>query len=67
MDFEAALELVASSSLFTTHTPVPAGHDMFDRELIAPYLRPYADQMGINLDRLLGLGISPQKTGTAST
>jgi starch phosphorylase len=60
MDFESALELVASSSLFTTHTPVPAGHDMFDRELIAPYLRPYADQMGINLDRLLGLGVSPQ-------
>ncbi len=40
--FDAALEAVAASTVFTTHTPVPAGHDHFQDSLIGPYLEPLA-------------------------
>ena len=54
--YEVAFELVRSSSVFTTHTPVPAGNDHFEPELISTYLKPLADQLGIGIDGLLGLG-----------
>lgn len=59
LDFEAALEQVASDTVFTTHTAVPAGHDLFDHRLIAPYFSDLARDLGITLDRLLALGASP--------
>ena len=37
MDFASALELVAAATVFTTHTPVPAGHDIFDHDLTIEY------------------------------
>lgn len=60
MDFEAALELVASGTVFTTHTPVPAGHDMFEHHLIANYFADYIDELGISMERFLALGTMPE-------
>lgn len=54
--FDEALEIVRSSSLFTTHTPVPAGHDKFTEDLIRIYLRHLPDRMNIGWDRFLNLG-----------
>ena len=56
MDFASALELVAAGTVFTTHTPVPAGHDIFERELLESYLGSYARELGLDADRFLALG-----------
>lgn len=56
MAFEPALEAVAASTLFTTHTPVPAGHDIFPRDLLSERLGPYLEQSGLALDKVLALG-----------
>ena len=58
MDFDSALELVASGTLFTTHTPVPAGHDIFSYSLIETYLSHFTQSLGIDLSRLYALGQS---------
>ena len=54
-----ALDRVRSGVLFTTHTPVPAGIDRFDRDLIAPYLQLWADRWGVDIDEVLALGRDP--------
>lgn len=54
--FEAAHEIVAASNVFTTHTPVSAGHDLFHPELAAVYLRPFSRRMDVPEELLLGLG-----------
>ncbi len=59
MDFDSALELVASGTIFTTHTPVPAGHDIFEDNLIHQYLGHFAAQLGIDIDRFIRLGRAP--------
>jgi starch phosphorylase len=51
-----AIRRVAAQTVFTTHTPVPAGHDRFDAALIEEHLGPLRDAMGISLDNLIGLG-----------
>ena len=51
-----ALQEVASSSVFTTHTPVDAGHDRFPADLAAEHLQPLADGLGLDLGEVLGLG-----------
>lgn len=56
LDFGEAREAVASSLVFTTHTPVPAGIDRFERELIDKYLSPYLPAIGLNLEEFLALG-----------
>jgi starch phosphorylase len=58
MDFECAMELVAAGTVFTTHTPVPAGHDIFDRQLAATYLGGMAEALGLDFERLYALGAS---------
>ncbi|MEN0109957.1 MAG: alpha-glucan family phosphorylase, partial [Planctomycetota bacterium] len=61
VSFEDALREVAQSMVFTTHTPVPAGHDRFDAELIEEHLGPTRDKLGITHDQLMGLGrVEPQ-------
>lgn len=60
MDFDGAMELVAASTVFTTHTPVPAGHDLFPRDMITRYFQSFAQELGITLPRLLEFGASPQ-------
>lgn len=54
--FEPALELVAAGTVFTTHTPVPAGHDIFDRGLMRAYFSNTMRDLGIDEDRFLSLG-----------
>jgi glycogen phosphorylase len=57
VDFDVAFAATRSGNLFTTHTAVPAGFDRFAPALIAQYLGRYAeDELGIGIDRLLGLG-----------
>ncbi len=63
MDFDSALELVAAHTVFTTHTPVPAGHDVFDQNLFRRYFSRSADEYGVALERLLELGSSPGNQG----
>jgi starch phosphorylase len=55
-DFHTALEAVAASTVFTTHTPVPAGHDEFDESLAMFYFEPLVRQLGIEAQELLSLG-----------
>ncbi len=55
-NFEEALELVRASSLYTVHTPVPAGHDYFDEGLFGKYMSGYPSKMGITWDNLMDLG-----------
>ncbi|MEG1544102.1 MAG: glycosyltransferase family 1 protein [Tannerellaceae bacterium] len=56
LDFDQAIELVRSSSLYTVHTPVPAGHDYFDEGLFGKYMGGYPALMGITWDDLMDLG-----------
>jgi len=56
LSFEAAMELVASSSIFTTHTPVPAGNDRFPPDLIQAYFEDYAKRLGLAFKVLMALG-----------
>ena len=56
LDFAEAREAVASSLVFTTHTPVPAGIDRFEEELIQKYLSPYIPSIGLNHKEFLALG-----------
>src|SRR5581483_1403255 len=54
--FDQALSRVAREVVFTTHTPVPAGHDRFHSGLIEEHLGPLRDQMHLSHDRLMSLG-----------
>lgn len=56
LGFDEALEIVRASSLFTTHTPVPAGHDYFPEELLRTYMYTYAEELGADWERFVGLG-----------
>lgn len=56
IDFDHALEIVRSSALYTVHTPVPAGHDYFDKGLFSKYMAHYADKLGITFEELIDLG-----------
>ncbi|MEU0072526.1 glycosyltransferase family 1 protein [Streptomyces sp. NPDC006332] len=56
LDFDSGLETVRAGTVFTTHTPVPAGIDRFDRELLARHLGPDAELPGIDVARVLHLG-----------
>ena len=63
MSFDSALELVASGTIFTTHTPVPAGHDIFDDNLIHQYLGKLPQALNISMERFLTLGLAPNSGG----
>ncbi len=56
LNFTEALEVVRSSSLFTTHTPVPAGHDAFPEYMIRQYMSHYPDELGISWEQYIDLG-----------
>ncbi|HOL30169.1 MAG TPA: alpha-glucan family phosphorylase, partial [Paludibacteraceae bacterium] len=56
LSFHEALEIVRSSSLYTVHTPVPAGHDRFDEALFGKYMKDYAALLNISWDDLMNLG-----------
>lgn len=56
LDFNVALELVRASSLYTVHTPVPAGHDYFDEGLFGKYMGEYPQKLGISRNDLMNMG-----------
>ncbi len=56
LSFEEALRRVSREVVFTTHTPVPAGHDRFDASLIEEHLGPVGDQLGLSHEQLMALG-----------
>ncbi|GAA2289184.1 glycosyltransferase family 1 protein [Streptomyces atrovirens] len=63
LDFDAALEAVRAGTVFTTHTPVPAGIDRFDRELVARHFGPHAELPNMEVDRVLRLGMESYPGG----
>ena len=56
LSYDQAIELVRASSLYTVHTPVPAGHDYFDEGLFGKYMGGYPARMGISWEDLMDLG-----------
>jgi glycogen phosphorylase/synthase len=56
LTFNQALEAVRSSTLFTTHTPVPAGHDAFEEDLLRKYISHYHNRLSITWGELMALG-----------
>jgi len=56
LTFDDALREVAAAAVFTTHTPVAAGHDRFDNGLIEEHLQPLAADLGLSHEALMGLG-----------
>ena len=56
LTFNQAMELVRASSLYTVHTPVPAGHDYFEEGLFGKYMGGYPAKLGITWDEFIGMG-----------
>jgi len=56
LTFEESIEIVRASTLFTTHTPVPAGHDSFEEDLLRKYISHYHTRLNITWDQLMALG-----------
>jgi glycogen phosphorylase len=56
MTFDEAVPRVSREVCFTTHTPVPAGHDRFSYDLVEEHLGPLREQLGISADRLMSVG-----------
>lgn len=56
LTFQEALEVVRASSLYTVHTPVPAGHDYFDEALIGKYMSPIVLELGITWQQFMDMG-----------
>jgi starch phosphorylase len=65
MPFPQAVEAVRAASVFTTHTPVPAGHDAFPFGLVEKYLAAYWPTLGLDRDRFLALGAHQEPYGQA--
>ncbi len=58
LDRQTAMEIIARTSIFTTHTPVAAGHDEFPADLVKPYLKPLAKQIDMPVEELTAWGQS---------
>ncbi len=56
IDLKTAMEVVPRTTVFTTHTPVPAGHDEFPAALVKPFVRPLSERLGITEDEILSFG-----------
>ncbi|RJO63304.1 MAG: glycosyltransferase family 1 protein [Myxococcales bacterium] len=56
LNFSEASEIVRASNVFTTHTPVPAGNDIFPPDLVDRYFHDYYTKLGLNREQFLGLG-----------
>ena len=64
VDFDTAVRQVARRTVFTTHTPAPAGHDRFPSDLVEEHMGPLRDTLGISHDRLMSLGrVHPDDAG----
>ncbi|MFA6448859.1 MAG: alpha-glucan family phosphorylase [bacterium] len=60
LDFWEARSVVRASNVFTTHTPVPAGNDVFKKDMVLSYLGNYVKRLGITEDAFIGLGRQDQ-------
>lgn len=67
LSFNEAKELVRTSNIFTTHTPVPAGNDRFSLEQISQFFSSYVHKFGISIEDLLKLGLEPNELGNLKT
>ncbi|MEM7116840.1 MAG: alpha-glucan family phosphorylase [Chloroflexota bacterium] len=65
MSFDEAMAIVKETTIFTTHTPVPAGHDAFGFHMIEQYFSGFWDELGISRERFLGLGGHEEEWGMA--
>lgn len=65
LGFDEAVEAVRAGTIFTTHTPVPAGIDRFPRELMERYFGQWAEDCGIAFDRLMAIGHMPGEPADA--
>ncbi|MFH2058677.1 MAG: alpha-glucan family phosphorylase [Pseudomonadota bacterium] len=63
LEFEGAYQVCKRTGVFTTHTPVAAGHDEFERDLILPYIIPYAEKYDLSTDEVLNWGSAPGSKG----
>ncbi len=63
LPFNAALEAVAAQCVFTTHTPVAAGHDSFGHELVTTHLGDFIRELGVPVERILDLARAPSVPG----
>ena len=61
VSFNIAKDIVTSKTVFTTHTPVPAGNDIFPVDLVKKYFDKYWEKLGITEDEFLGLGMKPKE------
>jgi starch phosphorylase len=64
MDYDEAEQEVRKTSVFTTHTSVSAGHDVFPFELMDKYFRPYCEQLGVSRGAFFQLGVNPKEPNT---
>ena len=65
VSFEIAKDMAAARTVFTTHTPVPAGNDIFPMSLIEKYFKGYWEKLGIDKETFLKLGVKPNEDLTA--
>jgi starch phosphorylase len=56
IDLDTAMEIIPRSTIFTTHTPVAAGHDEFPKELVEPYVKPLQECLGVSADEIISWG-----------
>jgi glycogen phosphorylase len=66
LPFDDAVEAVRAGTVFTTHTPVPAGIDRFGRDLMERYFGAFATECGVGIERLLELGREPGTAGDST-
>lgn len=59
LSFKDAVAKIRSNAVFTTHTPVPAGHEEFNIDLVKKYAEDYCKQLDVSMEEVLGLGIEP--------
>jgi starch phosphorylase len=62
IDLKAALQIIPRCTVFTTHTPVPAGHDSFPVDLVKPWIRPLQERLGAGEEEILSWG-QPEDSG----
>ena len=60
VSFEMARDIVSSKTVFTTHTPVPAGNDIFPLDLVEKYFKDYWEKIGLSKEEFFKLGMEPE-------
>lgn len=61
VSFNIAKEIASAKTVFTTHTPVPAGNDIFPLDLVEKYFSEFWPKLGLNKEEFLKLGMKPTK------